>query len=130
MSAGSDRTRHCSDVVGEQWLRDRLRAACATCGADLATTGWHGRRGPGAAAVSGADGSLAKRAATGTRLGLCREGTAPPQRDTPAVVGRVSHRQSRRLWLYLVLHDLRGLEEACAAEHASDPHRWGESVRR
>src|ERR1700682_1273167 len=64
------------------------------------------------------------------RLGLCGEGVAPSQRDTPAVVGRVSRRQSRRLWLYLVLHDLRGLEEARAPEHASDPHRRGESVRR
>ncbi|CAN5336673.1 hypothetical protein BH11PSE5_BH11PSE5_16400 [soil metagenome] len=26
-------------------------------------------------------------------LGLCREGTAPPQRDAPSVVGRVSRRQ-------------------------------------
>src|SRR3954463_9749662 len=40
------------------------------------------------------------------------KGATPAQRDTPAVVGRVSRRQSRRLWLYLVLHDLRGLEEA------------------
>ena len=105
-------------------------AARPPCGADLAAAGGHGRRGPGAAAVPGADGSLAKRPATGTRLGLCGEGAAPPQRDTPAVVGRVSRRQSRRLWLYLVLHDLRGLEAACAPEHAPDPHRWGEGVRR
>src|SRR6202795_2107594 len=80
------------------------------CGSDLAAAGGHGRRGPGAIAVPGADGSLARRPATGARLGLCGEGTAPPQRDTAAVVGRVSRRQSRWLWLYLVLHDLRGLE--------------------
>ena len=42
-------------------------------------------------------------------------------------MGRVSRRQSRWLWLYLVLHDLRGLEEACAPEHASD-HIGGEKV--
>ena len=33
-----------------------------------------------------------------------------------------------RLWLYAVLHDLRGLEEACAPDDASDPYRWGEGV--
>src|SRR6478672_12653559 len=127
---GPDRARHRAHVGGEQWRRAWIRASRTPCGANLATAGGHGRRGPGAVAVPGADGSLAKRPATGTRLGLCGEGTAPPQRDTPAVVGRVSRRQSRRLWLYLVLHDLRGLEAACAPEHASDPHRWGEGVRR
>src|ERR1700680_2777208 len=60
----------------------------------------------------GADISAAKRQATVTRLDLCGEGVAPPQRDTLAVVGRVSRRQSRRLWLHVVLHDLRGLEAA------------------
>src|SRR5271165_4978851 len=127
---GPDRARHRADVGGEQWRRAWLRAACPPCRAELAAAGGHGRRGPGAAAVPGANGSLAKRPATGPRLGLCREGVAPPQRDTPAVVGRVSRRQSRWLWLYLVLHDLRGLEAAGAPEHASDPHRWGEGVRR
>jgi len=43
----------------------------------------------------GADGSLAKRSATGTGFDLCGEGTAPAQRDPSAVVGRVSRRQSR-----------------------------------
>src|SRR5674476_89803 len=103
---GPDRARHCAHVGSEQWRRAWLCAARTPCGAELATAGGHGRRGPGAVAVPGGDGSLAKRPATGTRLGLCGEGTAPPQRDTPAVVGRVSRRQSRRLWLYLVLHDL------------------------
>ena len=37
--------------------------------------------GLGAVAVPGADSGLAKRPATGTRLGLCGEGTAPPRRD-------------------------------------------------
>ncbi len=129
-ASGPDRTRHRADVGGEQWRRAWLRASRPPCRADLAAAGGPGRRGPGAVAVPGADGSLAKRPAPGTRLGLCGEGAAPPQRDTSAVVGRVSRRQSGRLWLYLVLHDLRGLEAACAAEHASDPHRWGEGVRR
>src|ERR1700684_2037393 len=31
---------------------------------------------------------------------------------------------------YTWLHDLRGLEAARSPEHASDPHRWGEGVRR
>src|ERR1700681_492808 len=127
---GPDRARHRADVGSEQWRCAWLYAARTPCGSDLAAAGGHGRRGPGAIAVPGADGSLAKRPATGPRLGLCGEGTAPPQRDTPAVVGRVSRRQSGWLWLYLVLHDLRGLEAACAPEHASDPHRRGEGVRR
>src|SRR6185436_14954336 len=113
-------------VGSEQWGRAWLRASCTPCGADLATAGGHGRRGPGAVAVPCADGSFAKRPAPVTGLGLCREGAASPQRDAPAVVGRVSRRQSGRLWLYLVLHDLRGLEAAGAAEHAPDPRRWGE----
>src|SRR5208282_2115538 len=81
-------------------------------------------------AVPGADSSVAKRPATGTRLDLRGEGVAPPQRDTLAVMGRISRGQSRRLWLYVVLHDLRGLEEACAPDDAPDPHGWGEGVRR
>src|SRR5437879_12251216 len=127
---GPDRARHRAHVGGEQWRRARLRAASAPCRTDLAAARGPGRRGAGAAAVPGAGGSVAKRPTTGTRLGLCREGAAPSQRNSPAVVGRVPRRQSRRLWLYLVLHDLRGLEEACAPEHASDPHGWGEGIRR
>src|SRR5450631_1915619 len=127
---GPDRARHRADVGGEQWRCAWLRATSPSGGAELAGAGGNGRRGRGAAAVPSADGSLAKRPATGSRLALCGEGTAPPQCDTPALMGRVSRRQSRWLWLYLVLHDLRGLEEACAPKHASDPHRWGEGVRR
>lgn len=41
-------------------------------------------------------------------------------------VGRVSCRQSRRLWLYLVLHDLRGLERVCADDAPGTP--GGEKV--
>src|SRR5271155_694141 len=122
-AAGPDRARHRADVGSEQWRRAWIRASRTPCRAELATAGGHGRRGPGAVAVPGADSSLAKRPATGPRLGLCREGAAPSQRDTPAVVGRVPRRQSRWLWLYLVLHHLRGLEAAGAPEHASDPHR-------
>src|ERR1700678_4307568 len=120
---GPDRARHCADVGSEQWRRAWIRASRTPCGAELATAGGHGRRGTGTAVVPRADGGLAKRPAPGTGLGLRREGAAPPQRDAPAVVGRVSRRQSGRLWLYLVLHDLRGLEAAGAAEHAPDPRR-------
>src|SRR6202167_2844892 len=127
---GPDRARHRADVGSEQWGRAWLRAARPPSGADLAAAREPGRRGPRTVAVPGADGSLAKRPTPVTGLGLCREGAAPPQRDAPAVVGRVSRRQSGRLWLYLVLHDLRGLEAAGPAKHASDPRRRGEGVRR
>src|SRR5947207_157978 len=66
-AAGPDRARHCADVGGEQWRGARLCAARTPCGSDLATAGGHGRRGAGAIAVPGTDGSLAKRPATGDR---------------------------------------------------------------
>ena len=125
---GPDRARHRADVGSEPNGVVHGYASRPPCRTDLAAARGPGRRGAGAAAVPGAGG--AKQPTTGTRLGLCREGAAPSQRNSPAVVGRVPRRQSRRLWLYLVLHDLRGLEAACAPEHASDPHRWGEGVRR
>src|SRR5665811_385063 len=79
--------RHRGRDRGEQWRRAWLPAASSACGADLAAARWDGRRGAGATAVPSADGGLAKRPATGTRLDLRGEGVAPPQRDTLAVVG-------------------------------------------
>src|SRR5437899_2142305 len=66
-----------------------------------------------------------RRSATGTGFDLCGEGTAPAQRDPSAVVGRVSRRQSRRLRLYLALHDLRGLEATCAYPSIRQTHMVG-----
>src|ERR1700686_5361417 len=74
---GPDRARHRADVGGKQWGRAWLRASRPPCGADLAVAGGLGRRGPGAVAVPGASGSLAKRPAPDTGLGLCGEGVAP-----------------------------------------------------
>src|SRR5450755_384772 len=56
---GPDRARDRADVGSEQWRRAWLCAARTPCGAELATAGGHGRRGPGAVAVPGGDGSLA-----------------------------------------------------------------------
>src|ERR1700692_4637789 len=58
---GPDRADHRADVGSEQWGRARLCASRPPCGADLAAAGGPGRREPGTAAFSGADGSLAKR---------------------------------------------------------------------
>src|SRR4029077_5345919 len=85
---GPDRARHRAHDRGEQWRRAWLSAASPVCGADLAAARGDERRWPGAAVVPGADGSVAKRPPTGTGLGLCGEGAAPPRRDTLAVVGR------------------------------------------
>jgi hypothetical protein len=83
---GPDRARHCAHVGSEQWRRARLCAASAPCRVELAAARGPGRRGPGASAVPGACGGGAKRPATGTRLGVCREGAAPSQRNAPAIV--------------------------------------------
>src|SRR5260370_23367878 len=128
-ASGPDRARQRAHVGGEQWRRAWIRAAGAPCGAALAASGRDGRRGTGAAAVPGACSGVAKRATPGTGLGLCGEGTAPPQRDTLAVVGRGSPRQSRRLWLYLVLPPLRRLEEAGPAWRGPTPTGGGDGGR-
>ena len=46
------------------------------------------------------------RSTPGPRLGLCREGAAPPWRDPRAPMGGISRRPSRWLRLHLVLHHL------------------------
>src|ERR1700681_3383695 len=46
-----DRARHRADVASEQWRRAGRRASRPPGGADLATAGGPGRRGPGVVAV-------------------------------------------------------------------------------
>jgi hypothetical protein len=68
------------------------------------------------------------------RLGSDGPRVAPPRRDACAVVGRVSHPISGRVWLYLVLRAFRRLERPCATDNApnqlkSDSHTRAGSRR-
>ena len=65
-----------------------------------------------------------------TGLGLCRSGTAPHRGNPGAALAGIPGRASGRLWLYVVLRALRRLEAARVADHAPEPRRRREGVRR